>query len=60
MTTVTFQHCFSCMEAKYSSECIANTLQNYPELYKMEEAKMWHTMHYFLQQNNNYMVRGSV
>lgn len=29
------------MEAKYPSECIANTLQNYLELYKMEEAEVW-------------------
>lgn len=39
MTTIIFQHCFSCKEAKYSSECIANTLQNYPELYKNGRSK---------------------
>lgn len=42
------------MEAKYSSECLANTLQNYPELYKMEKAKAWHTLYYYLHKNNNY------
>lgn len=44
---------------KYSSECIANTLQNYPEFYKMEEA-MTHDALLLTQQNNDYMVRGSV
>lgn len=39
MTTIISNIAFSCMEAKYSSECLANTLQNYPELYKMEKAK---------------------
>lgn len=60
MTIIIF-NIFSCMEAKYSSECIAKTLQNYPELYKMEEAKVWHTMlQYYCHKNNNYVVRGSV
>lgn len=43
------------MEAKYPSECIANTLQNYLELYKKkkkgEEAEVWHTMHYYWHKN---------
>lgn len=45
MTTIIFIIAFLVWEQKYSSECLqlrtqnANTLQNYPELYKMENAK---------------------
>lgn len=48
------------MEAKYPSESRANTLQNYPELYKTEEAEVWHTMYYYWHKNLNYTVTGSV
>lgn len=60
MTTIIFQHCFSCKEAKYSSECIANTLKKTIQNYTKWKKQRCDTVHYYLHKNINYMIKGSV